>query len=129
MRRCGSVPALTVFVAYAPTSDYDDEGVEAFYVKLKKFYREGHTFHKMIVGDLNAEIGPRRSTEELHIGTHEHQHQNIEEVKKTMNVRLRAHLFDSTVLPALTYAYETWAIRKQYERSGESRGHSEQGQA
>ncbi|VDO76101.1 unnamed protein product [Heligmosomoides polygyrus] len=34
LKRCGSVPALTVFVAYAPTSDYDDEEVEAFYVEL-----------------------------------------------------------------------------------------------
>ncbi|VDP18870.1 unnamed protein product [Heligmosomoides polygyrus] len=33
---------------------------------------------------------------------------SVEEVaKKTKNVRLRAHLFDSTVLPALTYASET----------------------
>ncbi|KAE9420678.1 hypothetical protein Angca_006401, partial [Angiostrongylus cantonensis] len=29
----------------------------------------------------------------------------------------RAHLFDSTVLPALTYASETWSLRKQNERS------------
>ncbi|KAE9421742.1 hypothetical protein Angca_007259, partial [Angiostrongylus cantonensis] len=29
----------------------------------------------------------------------------------------RAHLFDSTVLPALTYASETWSLRKQDERS------------
>ncbi|VDP08871.1 unnamed protein product [Heligmosomoides polygyrus] len=35
-----SIPALTVFVAYAPTSDYDDEDVEAFYVELEKFYRK-----------------------------------------------------------------------------------------
>uniref|UniRef100_A0A0K0CSS1 Endonuclease-reverse transcriptase n=1 Tax=Angiostrongylus cantonensis TaxID=6313 RepID=A0A0K0CSS1_ANGCA len=38
-------------------------------------------------------------------------------VKRTMNTRLRAHLFDSTVLPALTYASETWSLRKQNERS------------
>ncbi|KAE9416929.1 hypothetical protein Angca_005976, partial [Angiostrongylus cantonensis] len=38
-------------------------------------------------------------------------------VKKTRNNRLRAHLFDSTVLPALTYASETWSLRKQDERS------------
>ncbi|KAE9417557.1 hypothetical protein Angca_008271, partial [Angiostrongylus cantonensis] len=37
-------------------------------------------------------------------------------VKRTKNTRLRAHLFDSTVLPALTYASETWSIRKQDER-------------
>ncbi|VDP20578.1 unnamed protein product [Heligmosomoides polygyrus] len=43
---------------------------------------------------------------------------SVEEVaKKTNNVRLRAHLFDSTVLPALTYASETWAIRKQDEHA------------
>ncbi|KAE9420441.1 hypothetical protein Angca_007362, partial [Angiostrongylus cantonensis] len=38
-------------------------------------------------------------------------------VKRTKNTRLGAHLFDSTVLPALTYASETWSLRKQDERS------------
>ncbi|KAE9416224.1 hypothetical protein Angca_002721, partial [Angiostrongylus cantonensis] len=38
-------------------------------------------------------------------------------VKKTKSTRLRAHLFDSTVLPALTYASETWSLRRQDERS------------
>ncbi|VDP37807.1 unnamed protein product [Heligmosomoides polygyrus] len=70
LKLCCSVPALTVFVVYAPTSDYDDEDVEAFYVELEKFYKEDHTFCKVIVGDFNAKIGPRRSQEELHIGTH-----------------------------------------------------------
>ncbi|VDP23215.1 unnamed protein product [Heligmosomoides polygyrus] len=69
LKRCGSVPALTVFVAYAPTSDYDEEEVEAFYVELEKLYKEDHTFYKVIVGDFNAKIGPRRSSEKLHIGT------------------------------------------------------------
>ncbi|VDO69867.1 unnamed protein product [Heligmosomoides polygyrus] len=71
LKRCGSVPALTVFVAYAPTSDYDDEEVEAFYVELEKFYKEDRTFYKVIAGDFNAKIGPRRSAEELYIGTHD----------------------------------------------------------
>ncbi|VDO93133.1 unnamed protein product [Heligmosomoides polygyrus] len=62
--------SFTVFVAYAPTSDYDDEEVEAFYVELEKFHKEDHTFYKVIVGDFNAKIGSRRSPEELHIGTH-----------------------------------------------------------
>ncbi|VDO21251.1 unnamed protein product [Heligmosomoides polygyrus] len=61
---------LTVFVAYTPTSDYDDDEVEAFYVELEKFCKEDHTFYKVIVRDFNAKIGPRRSPEELHIGTH-----------------------------------------------------------
>ncbi|VDM57083.1 unnamed protein product [Angiostrongylus costaricensis] len=34
-------------------------------------------------------------------------------VKRTKNTRLRAHLLDSTVLPALTYASETWSLRNQ----------------
>ncbi|VDM56931.1 unnamed protein product [Angiostrongylus costaricensis] len=38
-------------------------------------------------------------------------------VKRTNNTRLRAHLFDSAVLPALTYASETWSLRKPDERS------------
>ncbi|WKY03173.1 hypothetical protein Q1695_016459 [Nippostrongylus brasiliensis] len=61
--RRGSMPALTVLVVvYAPTSDYDDEEVEAFYMELEKLYKEGHlTFYKVIVGDFNAKIGSRRS--------------------------------------------------------------------
>ncbi|VDP59164.1 unnamed protein product [Heligmosomoides polygyrus] len=43
---------------------------------------------------------------------------SVEEVaKKTKNFRLCAHLFNSTVLSALTYASETWAIRKQDEHA------------
>ncbi|VDP26254.1 unnamed protein product [Heligmosomoides polygyrus] len=41
---------------------------------------------------------------------------SVEEVvKKTKDVRLRPHLFDSAVLPALTYASGTWDIRNQNE--------------
>ena len=70
MRRCGPTPALTIFVAYAPTSSYEEEEVEAFYMDLEKFYREDHAFYKVIIGDFNANVGPRRTPEELHIGTH-----------------------------------------------------------
>ncbi|KAE9420378.1 hypothetical protein Angca_009653, partial [Angiostrongylus cantonensis] len=43
---------------------------------------------------------------------------SIEDVaKRTKNTRLRAHLFDPTVLPALTYASNIWSLRKQDERS------------
>ena len=38
-------------------------------------------------------------------------------MKKTKNTRLRAYLFNTTVLPALTYASETWALRKQEENA------------
>ncbi|XGW06526.1 hypothetical protein V3C99_016661, partial [Haemonchus contortus] len=51
--------ALTIFVAYAPTSSYEEEELEAFYMDLERLF-----------GDFNAKIGPRRTAEELHIGTH-----------------------------------------------------------
>ncbi|EYC17529.1 hypothetical protein Y032_0030g2113 [Ancylostoma ceylanicum] len=70
LRRCGSTPAVTVFIAYALTSSYDEDEIETFYMDLEKFYREYYTFYKVIVGDFNAKIGPRRTPEELHIGTH-----------------------------------------------------------
>ncbi|ETN85606.1 hypothetical protein NECAME_16719 [Necator americanus] len=31
MRRCSPTPALTIFVAYAPTPSYEEEGVEALW--------------------------------------------------------------------------------------------------
>ncbi|KAK6761452.1 hypothetical protein RB195_022500 [Necator americanus] len=71
MRRCGPTPALTIFVAYTPTPSYEEEEkVEAFYMELEKFYGEDHAFYKVIIGDFNAKVGPRRTPEELHIGTH-----------------------------------------------------------
>ncbi|VDM61724.1 unnamed protein product [Angiostrongylus costaricensis] len=43
---------------------------------------------------------------------------SIEEVvKRKKSTQLRAHLSDLTVLLALTYASETWSLRKQDERS------------
>ncbi|KAK6733430.1 hypothetical protein RB195_017269 [Necator americanus] len=68
-KMCGPTKALTIFVAYAPTSSYEEEEVEAFYMDLEKFYREDHAFYKVIIGDFNAKVGPRRTPEELHIGT------------------------------------------------------------
>ncbi|VDM54457.1 unnamed protein product [Angiostrongylus costaricensis] len=44
-----------------------------------------------------------------------HEHRQCSE--GTRNARLRAYLFDSTVLPALTYTSETWSLLKQDEWS------------
>ncbi|KAK6756564.1 hypothetical protein RB195_014778 [Necator americanus] len=45
-------------------------------------------------------------------------YKSIEDVvKKTRNTRLRAHLVNTTVLPALIYASETWAFLKQEENA------------
>ncbi|ETN84488.1 hypothetical protein NECAME_17134 [Necator americanus] len=65
-----SFDSLTLFVAYAPTSSYEEEEFEASYMDLEKFYREDHAFYKVIVGDFNAKVGPRRTPKEFHIGTH-----------------------------------------------------------
>ncbi|KIH61865.1 hypothetical protein ANCDUO_07857 [Ancylostoma duodenale] len=35
LERCGSIPALIIFVAYAPTSSYDGEEIEALYLDLE----------------------------------------------------------------------------------------------
>ncbi|KAK6761371.1 hypothetical protein RB195_022435 [Necator americanus] len=49
-------------------------------------------------------------------------YKSIEDVvKKTWNAGLRAHLFNTTVLPALTYASETWEFRKQEENAEDRR--------
>uniref|UniRef100_A0A0K0D6C1 Endo/exonuclease/phosphatase domain-containing protein n=1 Tax=Angiostrongylus cantonensis TaxID=6313 RepID=A0A0K0D6C1_ANGCA len=69
LKRCESIPVLTIFVVYAPTSNYDEEEVGALYMDLERFYREDHTFLKVIIGDFNAKIGPRRSSEKRRIGT------------------------------------------------------------
>ena len=37
---------------------------------MEEFYKEEHTFFKVIIGDFNAKIGPRRTSDEHHIGTH-----------------------------------------------------------
>ena len=61
---------MTVFVVYAPTSSYHDGEIEAFYMELGKFYREDHTFFKVIAGNFNTKIELRRTAKEHYIGTH-----------------------------------------------------------
>uniref|UniRef100_A0A0K0D7K3 Endo/exonuclease/phosphatase domain-containing protein n=1 Tax=Angiostrongylus cantonensis TaxID=6313 RepID=A0A0K0D7K3_ANGCA len=70
LKTCGSIPALTIFIVYVQTSNYEGEEVKAFYMDLEKFDREDHTLFKVIIGDFNTKLGPRRSSEEPHIGTH-----------------------------------------------------------
>ncbi|KAK6742308.1 hypothetical protein RB195_009896 [Necator americanus] len=64
-----------------------------------------------MMNDLTPELGRRRR---VAWGAYK----SIEDVvKKTRNTQLRAHLFNTTVLPALTYASETWAFRKEEENA------------
>ncbi|VDM55491.1 unnamed protein product [Angiostrongylus costaricensis] len=71
LKRCGSTPALTIFVAYAPTLNYDEDEDEAYYMDLEELYREDHTFFKTIIGDFNSKTGPRRTPEKRQNGIHE----------------------------------------------------------
>ncbi|KAK6763473.1 hypothetical protein RB195_023973 [Necator americanus] len=64
-----------------------------------------------MMNDLAPELGRRRRAV---WGAYK----SIEDVvKKTRNTRLRAHLLNTTVLLALTYASETWAFRRQEENA------------
>ncbi|KAK6756117.1 hypothetical protein RB195_014478 [Necator americanus] len=64
-----------------------------------------------MLNDLNSELGTRKRAA---WGAFK----SIEDVvKRTKNIRLRAHLFNTTVLNVLTYASETWAFRKQDENT------------
>ncbi|KAK6764484.1 hypothetical protein RB195_024707 [Necator americanus] len=64
-----------------------------------------------MMNNLTPELGRRRRAA---WGAYK----SIEDVvKKTKNTRLGAHLFNTNVLPALTYASETWAFRKQEENA------------
>ncbi|KAK6761132.1 hypothetical protein RB195_022266 [Necator americanus] len=64
-----------------------------------------------MMNDLTHELGRRRRAE---WGVYK----SIENVvKKTRNIRLRAHLFNTTALPAMTYTSETWVFRKGEENA------------
>ncbi|KAK6748353.1 hypothetical protein RB195_001150 [Necator americanus] len=60
-----------------------------------------------MMNDLTSELGRRKRAA---WGAFK----SIEDVvQKTKNIRLRAHLFNTTIPPAVTYASETWAFCKQ----------------
>ncbi|ETN72443.1 hypothetical protein NECAME_18846 [Necator americanus] len=42
----------------------------SFLMDPEKFCREVHAFYKVIIGDFNAKVGPRRTPEDFHIGIH-----------------------------------------------------------
>ncbi|VDO05518.1 unnamed protein product [Haemonchus placei] len=70
LRRCGSTPALTIFVVYASILSHNEEELDALCMDME-LCREDHSFFKVIVGDFNPKIYPRRTAQELHVGTRE----------------------------------------------------------
>ncbi|KAK6762001.1 hypothetical protein RB195_022917 [Necator americanus] len=79
------------------------------HIRMHSYVYLGRELNMM--NDLTPELGRRRRAA---WGAYK----SIEDVvKKTRNTRLRAHLFNTTVLPALIYASETRAFRKQEENA------------
>ncbi|KAK6750418.1 hypothetical protein RB195_002413 [Necator americanus] len=109
----------------------DNQGVPTQYIKLN--------LQKMMFMSNGCPIHAQRNEHirvhqlRLHVSENEHDerpypelgrrkraawgaYKSIEDVvKKTRDTRLRAHLFNTTVLPVLTYASETSSLRKQEE--------------
>ena len=57
-----------IIQVYAPTSDYDDEAVEAFYEAVNKAVEENKARYTIVMGDFNAKIGECQPEEETIIG-------------------------------------------------------------
>ncbi|VDM51651.1 unnamed protein product [Angiostrongylus costaricensis] len=47
LKRCGPLPALTIFGFHAPPSNYGEDEVEAFYMDLYRFYTEDDKFSRL----------------------------------------------------------------------------------
>ena len=59
---------MCIIQVYAPTSDYDDEVIEAFYEDINKAFLENRGKYTIIMGDFNAKIGRREAGEEFIMG-------------------------------------------------------------
>ncbi|KIH65072.1 hypothetical protein ANCDUO_04608 [Ancylostoma duodenale] len=153
LRRCGSIAALTIFAAFAPTSSYNEERVEKWspkpIISLNLFTLTAGFWEDAVVGNIDEEYGrfvqhfrdngkeyeglratKKRLSYEIPqlilqgeaaraAGSYQLTSELAKrcKMKKTKNTRLRAHLFNTTVLPAFTYALETQALRKQDENA------------
>ncbi|GFS08192.1 endonuclease-reverse transcriptase [Elysia marginata] len=63
--------SLKVIQVYAPTSDYEDTEIEAFYEDLAKAMEMKGRGNIIIMGDFNAKIGTKKKEEDLEcIGCH-----------------------------------------------------------
>ena len=59
---------ICIIQVYAPTSDYDDDVVEAFYEDISKAKEENKSKYTIVMGDFNAKIGECQPEEETIIG-------------------------------------------------------------
>ena len=59
---------MLIIQVYAPTSDYDDEVVEAFYEDVNKAFEENKAMYTIVMGDFNAIVDERQPEEETILG-------------------------------------------------------------
>ena len=66
LNRCGSLLAVSIFVIYVPTSNYDEKEIKKFYMELKKYYKKDTPSTRSLLVILtpryNREGHPKNST-------------------------------------------------------------------
>lgn len=55
---------ICIIQVYAPTSDYDDEAVEAYYEDVNKAIEGNKSKYTIVMGDFNAKVGECQPKEE-----------------------------------------------------------------
>uniref|UniRef100_A0A8R1IYR0 Endonuclease/exonuclease/phosphatase domain-containing protein n=1 Tax=Caenorhabditis japonica TaxID=281687 RepID=A0A8R1IYR0_CAEJA len=100
--------SCTVFQVYAPVADSDPEELADFYESLEEAYTACRSRYKLVIlnhyNDLEPELHRRRRAAWAAFN-------NIKNTTDALSCpRIRAQLFDSIVLPALTYGSEVWTF-------------------
>ncbi|VDM53900.1 unnamed protein product [Angiostrongylus costaricensis] len=54
---------ITIIICYSPTDAADGYELNAFYYQLEEVIRNDRTYHKFVVGDLNARTGKANKSE------------------------------------------------------------------
>ena len=71
---------LQVVLVYAPTSTYEDEEVEEFY-KVSKIMSENTSYYKILIGDVNAEVGGHQKGDGAAVGQYGYGERNERETR------------------------------------------------
>uniref|UniRef100_A0A8R1ELM7 Endonuclease/exonuclease/phosphatase domain-containing protein n=1 Tax=Caenorhabditis japonica TaxID=281687 RepID=A0A8R1ELM7_CAEJA len=111
--------SCTVFQVYAPVADSDPEELADFYESLEEAYTACRSRYKLVV-EVNEYVYLGRllnHNNELEPELHRRRRaawaafNNIKNTTDALSCpRIRAQLFDSIVLPALTYGSEVWTF-------------------
>uniref|UniRef100_A0A0K0DAF2 EthD domain-containing protein n=1 Tax=Angiostrongylus cantonensis TaxID=6313 RepID=A0A0K0DAF2_ANGCA len=55
--------SMIISVVYVPTLSNDKDEFEQFHMDVEKFHGEDDTFFTVMAGDVEAKIGPRRTSQ------------------------------------------------------------------